>query len=95
MKEKAMLLKFVRFLKRNGAYQKYVQNLQKHNSLIFRAQSRQKINAIDYILDSIVYENGEFLISSAFIWSDTIEGENYWRNIQTKWYDINDYKINL
>lgn len=95
MKEKAILLKFVRFLKRNGAYQKYLINVQQLHALIYRAQCGKKINAVEYILDSLIYENGEFLISDAFKWSDTIEGGTYWKDLHTKWYGINDYDFNL
>lgn len=95
MKEKAILLKFVRFLKRNGAYQKYVINIQQLHGLSYRKRLGKKINVVGYILHSLIYENGEFLISDAFKWADTIEGETYWKDLHTKWYDINDYDLNL
>jgi hypothetical protein len=95
MEEKAILLRFVRFLKRNSAYKKYVINIQQLHGLSYRRRLGKKINVVEYILHSLIYENGEFLISDAFKWSDTIEGETYWRDINTKWYDMNDYDIIL
>jgi hypothetical protein len=89
MKEKELLIKFIHFLKKNGVYQKYVINIQKLHSLAYRAQFGKKVNVIEYILDSLIYENGEFLISDAFQWSDTIEGHTFWKNIHTKWYNAN------
>lgn len=95
MKEKKLLIEFVHFLKKNSAYQKYLINVQQLHALIYRAQYGKKVNAVEYILDSLIYENGEFLISDAFKWSNTLEGHTFWEDIHTKWYDLNDYKINL
>lgn len=89
MKEKELLIKFIHFLKKNGVYQKYVINAQQLNGLTYRRRVGKKVNVVEYILDSLIYENGEFLILDAFNWSDTIEGHTFWEKINTKWYDVN------
>ena len=77
MKKKELLFKniFIRFLKERGIYTSF------KNNLLCNTFESPEINSY---MDSIrSYPNGA--ISSAFSWSDSIEGYDFWCDINDEW----------
>ena len=72
---KATLKLFISFLKRYNVYSAYLTNLKK----------RHKRYAANNIVESIHWEGGYTLLSSAFCWANTYEGDLFWRNLNQKW----------
>lgn len=77
---------FFAFLKRNSAYTKFIYNLKnkgyysKHIRRYFEIQMKNKYS---------------FAISQAFYWSETKEGDRYWRNLSKDWkYVLRLIKLN-
>lgn len=67
-------MKFYKFLNDNDALNEYLDNI-------------KRVNGIPISLEYIVKEsvNGSDLISSAFTWSNSPEGYEYWRELDIKW----------
>lgn len=68
--------KFIEFLERNDAWEKFERN--------FIIQGR---DVKEYKRDSKTNRN--FHISGAFTWSETAEGHDYWRELNSKWIEEN------
>ena len=71
---------FVRFLKDQGAYTKFVKNFKKASS---EATRRAWVATTNYC--SWEQLPLEILLSFAFIWNETDEGDKYWRDLDAKW----------
>lgn len=77
IKNKKQLKGFLKFLKENNAYIQYRTNLQlkgfNHNNFFTIEMSRA---------------TKENLIASAFLWSDTKQGDAYWRKFSAQWLKV-------
>ena len=75
---------FVRFLKENGCYRKYMRNFNKLENIKYRidAYGCKNINDFFNILDNRSY------IDCAFIWNMNNEGIRYWDDVDQEWDDI-------
>lgn len=76
---KIILKRFIAFLKQNGAYQIYLNNI---------SRERGVSESILFIKSAFnIWEDykGRYLISRAFSWSATEEGYAFWRRLHNKW----------
>ena len=76
---KIILKRFIAFLKQNGAYQIYLNNI---------SRERGVSESILFIKSAFnIWEDykGKYLISRAFAWSTTEEGYAFWRTLHHKW----------
>ena len=64
--------KFIEFLERNNAWEKFEKN--------FRAQKR---NVDSYKKGCKIWKN--FYLAGAFNWADTPEGYKYWQKLKNEW----------
>ena len=87
---------FIRFLKENNCYEHFIYSMVNNDNYMFR------FNNIDELINfAIVRRFENFFTDSeiyrAFFWSDTIEGNEYWKDINNKWLKIvgNDNYYNL
>ena len=71
---------FIRFLKREGAYHKFITN-----SSLRTKYFDNNTTFYDIINDDIKYSNGRNLINYSFCWSETSEGDEFWRILDRKW----------
>ena len=74
--------KFFRFLKEEGVYQLYIDNLYKNHPTTDLDFWNFGLNAI-----FIEKEKCAEAINSAFCWSDTIQGHDFWSKLNNKWKD--------
>lgn len=70
------LIVFIRFLKENDAYKKYIVRITHSNNLI------NKCEVLEYLLKTYP----SFLISGTFSWQS--EEIQYWRRLDNKWKSI-------
>ena len=72
--------KFFRFLKEEGVYQLYIDNLYKNHSTT-------DLDFWNFGLNAIFIEKEKCAggIITAFCWSDTIQGYNSWSKIDDEW----------
>ena len=76
---KIILKRFIAFLKQNGAYKIYLNNI---------SRERGVSEAILFIKSAFnIWEDykGQRLITGAFSWSKTEEGYIFWRKLHNKW----------
>ncbi len=75
-------IKFVKFLKVNGAYDKFIDNLNNYDN---HPMEYKDWNSIDSFCDDISPQR-YFIVS--FKWKGTPEGYNYWSNLYKKWQSL-------
>lgn len=83
---KIIIKHFIKFLKANNALDSYLVNLNKKENAckycnLFKRDAPSNI---------ILYFGASKLISYAFDWSKTMEGRDYWNNLDNMWYHIWD-----
>ena len=66
---------FLRFLKDNNAYFAFISNVEKNNQE-------------GYLKDFFIKYNPERWLSSPFVWERTVQGINFWYDLDTKWNEI-------
>lgn len=66
---------FMFFLKENNIYSSYVYNMEKFKNIL-----DPKLCCHHYIC------HGNTLLTEAFVWSKTIEGYDFWYDLNNKWY---------
>lgn len=76
---KETLVEFVRFLKERGAYATYLAYINKEYG--YRQFFEVYVNSTDRNTEEML----RGLISSAFAWCETKEGDNYWRKLHIEW----------
>lgn len=79
---KIILKRFIAFLKQNGAYQIYLNNISRERGV---SESTLFIKSAFDIWEDY---KGKCLINRAFAWSTTEEGYVYWNNIHKKWMEM-------
>lgn len=80
---------FIRFLKEENAYIAYLRHT-KESLLTDNFPGRPKdiltVNSfIEYIINTALSNSLSMLLTHAFSWCGTLEGEAFWRNIAYKW----------
>ena len=79
----------LRFLKENNCYKEFIKNFIQFES---KGYFKNKLDIDDLVSRVITYKScSESEINDAFRWKDTIQGENFWRTIDDKWYILNYY----
>ena len=73
--------KFIQFLKDNGALEKFEANL-KNPECKFAKGDPDTIDKLTADCDDTC------LISSAFWWPNSSEGDKYWAKLHIKWYKL-------
>lgn len=87
---KKNLYKFYKFLIKRNICEKYIFN-------ITNAYSFNNEYIINFLVDTIKTNSEITLISSAFNWRRTLEGHDFWKNINEEWqkyinmYDDENY----
>ena len=76
---KIILKRFIAFLKQNGAYQIYLNNISRERGL------SEATLFIKSAFDKLEDCKGRSLISGAFAWYTTEEGYEFWRTLHHKW----------
>lgn len=76
---KIILKRFIAFLKQNGAYKIYLNNISRERGV---SESTLFIKSAFNIWEDY---KGKSLISRAFSWSTTEEGYAFWRTLHYKW----------
>lgn len=76
---KIILKRFIAFLKQNGAYQIYLNNISRERGV------SESILFIKSTFNILADCKGKCLISRAFSWSATEEGYVFWRTLHNKW----------
>ena len=77
-----MILKtFYEFLVSKNIHDKYFNNFIKDNN-------STKETFINFLIYATHYGKGHNFFTTAFIWSDTKEGMEYWRNLNDEWTEI-------
>ena len=66
---------FLRFLKDNNAYFAFISNVEKNNQE-------------GYLKDFFIKYNPERWLSSPFVWERTVQGCDFWYDLDTKWNEI-------
>ena len=77
---------FMRFLKREGVYHKFITNTTSRCGFsLITKYFDNNTTFHDIINDDIKYSNGRNLINYSFCWSETSEGDEFWRILDRKW----------
>ena len=84
---------FIRFLKSNKAYGKFMFNAHSENGMNMRKYHYHKKTLYKLINDDIINYKGRNIINHAFLWRDTAEGEEFWRMLDMKWRYIVGFRI--
>ena len=66
---------FSRFLKDNNAYVEYFSNI-------------KEFNTEDYLKDFFIRNSPESWLRLSFVWSSTMQGCDFWYDLDTKWNEI-------
>ena len=64
---------FIEFLKENEAYRDYIKNLKNHRGLTLDEYFNRRC------------ADEESVLMDAFVWAETKEGYEYWKNLNKKW----------
>ena len=72
---------FFNWLQKHGALQHY-----KKNRHLFVIDPDRRLDVIPYITLSVIN-----VISSAFLWAYTEQGDTYWRDLEVMWYNSEEY----
>ena len=81
--KKEIIEKFIKFLKKNRAYKKFINNLKNLNN----DETTKDIDKYLPITGPHIY------IWAAFTWDKSPEGNNYWHNLTDKWdEEISDHE---
>ena len=83
---KEIIRDFVRFLKKEGVYLKYKENMANNCEKTFFYLPRKEFYTATSI-DTLM-EEGKRLIISAFCWVDTKEGMEFWDKLHLEWVDF-------
>lgn len=75
-----MPMKFLLFLIENNTLNNFVSNVIKFHI----QRKRSPIETVKYIFNHGILN----YLYLAFLWSCTIEGYDYWNNLERKWYNI-------
>ena len=77
---------FIRFLKREGVYHKFITNTTSKCGSSLRIKHFDNNTTFhDIINDDIKYCKGQNIINYSFYWSETSEGNEFWRILDRKW----------
>ena len=80
---------FIRFLKREGAYHKFITNTASICGASLRIKHFDNNSTFnDIINNDIKNGNGRNIIFYSFYWSETPEGCEFWRILDRKWRNI-------
>ena len=95
------VIKFITFLKRNGFYEKYLNNFQKEEAHQFRLDVKEDYAIDDFLVNNssnqtyFEYSNYWYywlcdvnknrFIDSAFEWAYSNEGYGFWFDVEKKW----------
>lgn len=66
-----MVEKFIDFLKRENAFDSYVANFGEHRK--------------GYMIEWLNVKEPDDFLDCAFLWSETLEGWEYWGSLNKKW----------
>lgn len=86
IKAKSGLVEFVRFLKKNGAYNTFLSAIYKSKLYEYGSISPMKLWKRVDDKASIMTQLRTILVMS-FTWSETPQGHYYWSNLDKKWSD--------
>ena len=84
---------FIRFLKSNKAYGKFMFNAHSENGMNMRKCHFHNKTLYRLTNDDIINYNGRNIINNAFLWRDTAEGEEFWGILDMKWRYIVGFRI--
>lgn len=74
----------IRFLKQNNAYEAFIENI----------INPRQFNSVKELLNNITLSLEE-LLQASFIWSDSNQGEKYWKELNLKWKEyLKHLKLN-
>ena len=74
---------FIKFLKSNNAYNKFLYNLKIQSH--YRCDDYKKP---DYYVKNMICQKPQMIINYAFSWSSTKETYIFWRDLHFKWLNI-------
>ena len=86
MTQKDKLRIFIRFLKKNKAYHKFLSNCFSNNGYSVRSNSKNQMTVNDFMKNEL--QNRCLFINKAFIWDETNEGYGFWYTIYNEWEKI-------
>jgi hypothetical protein len=85
MTHKYKIKLFIRFLKENKAYNKFMRNALSLNGFEYRKRYCEGRTLNEHINYELKYNNGKNIIDCSFQWDKTDEGADFWYDIYLKW----------
>ena len=87
---------FLNFLKENNCLDKFKNNCYKLYRYVYRGYEKEYYNLKNYLFPSSLMNRGvfyRFVINDSFRWDKTLEGNDFWREIDDKWIKYTTYFI--
>ena len=75
---------FIKFLKENNAYEKFIFNFNSREGKIFRAAKQLPCSSESYFYSCYMKR----YILNAFLWGVTSQNYGYWESLNNKWTEI-------